>query len=232
MSSSRLPGKVMLRWNGLTMIEIMIRRVQQCKLINQIVVATTVNPQDDSLCEHLVSLGIDFYRGPEDDVLKRVYEAAVSFKAESIVSLTADCPLIDPLIIEDCIQIYLHNNADFVTNCHFRSFPDGMDVQVFSLETLADANLNAIFADEREHTTLYLRRNTRLSKLINVVANSKYNNPNLGLTLDEEMDAIFIRNILDNLESPFQDNCSEILDTIRDKELIILNSSVKRKLVK
>ena len=231
MSSTRLPGKVMLRWKGLTMLELMLKRVQRCQFIDQIVVATTNNQRDDLLCEYLKTKGIDFFRGSETDVLKRVYDASIAFHADTLVSLTADCPLIDPILIEECIQLFEHNDFDFVTNCHIRSYPDGMDVQVISADVLRIANQEARFPAEREHTTLYLRRNPGRFRTIHVVANSELYNPNLGLTLDEKSDFDFICSILEKLSSPFEASCLDILQTIRNEHLVILNDRVLRRVV-
>ena len=231
MSSTRLPGKVMLRWKELTMLEVMIKRVRRCHLIDRIVVATTTNQKDDLLCEFLQTKGINFFRGSENDVLKRVYEASVAFNVDTLVSLTADCPLIDPILIEECIQLFLHNDLDFVTNCHIRSYPDGMDIQVISVNALRIANHEARTAAEREHPTLYLRRHSERFKTIHVVANSQLYNPTLGLTLDEKSDFDFICSILDKLSSPIEASCLDILQTIRNERLVILNDRVQRRVV-
>ena len=231
MSSTRLPGKVMLRWNDLTMIELMIKRVQRCNFINQIVVATTCNPRDDVLCDFLERKGINFFRGSENDVLERVYEASVAFQVDTLVSLTADCPLIDPILIEECIQLFVHNEVEFVTNCHIRSYPDGMDIQVIPVDVLGIANQEARFAAEREHPTLFLRRNLERFRTIHVVANSELYYPNLGLTLDENSDFEFICSILDKMNSPVEASCLDILQTIRKENLVIVNRNVPRRAV-
>jgi len=231
MSSTRLPGKVMLCLNYLTMLELMIKRVHRCHFVNQIVVATTNNQRDAILCEFLQTKGIDFFRGSENDVLERVYEASIAFQVDTLVSLTADCPLIDPILIEECTQLFVHNDVDFVTNCHIRSYPDGMDVQVLSIDALSIANQEACFTAEREHPTLFLRRNSGRFRTIHVVANSELYNPNLGLTLDEKSDFDFICSILDKLNSPIEASCLDILKTIREEHLVILNDRVLRKVV-
>ena len=136
MTSSRLPGKVLLEADGKPMLEHLINRLKSIKLLTGIVLATTTNQDDDVLERFSKKHEIELYRGSEDDVMMRVIEAAESVKADIVVEITGDCPVIDPQIVEQTIRTFKVNNADYVSNNNIKSYPDGMDTQVFWLDTL------------------------------------------------------------------------------------------------
>jgi spore coat polysaccharide biosynthesis protein SpsF len=165
MNSTRLPGKVLLNINGRPMLSYMIERVRWAQCIDQIVVATSDEPQDDVLCDFCTKENIGFYRGSLNDVLARYYKAAKQINSDIIVRLTADCPLIDPKIIDTMVQIYQSGSYDYVANTappDGRTFPDGMDVEVFSLKALEDAWKEAKKPSEREHVTFYFWKNPKI----------------------------------------------------------------------
>ncbi len=136
MTSSRLPGKVLMTAAGKTMLEHMIDRVKLVKGIDEIIIATTVNLADDEICKLAKKNKVSYYRGSENDVLDRVLKAAQFFEADIIIELTADCPVIDHNIIEQSLNIFKSHKVDYVSNVIIRSYPDGMDTQVFKTETL------------------------------------------------------------------------------------------------
>ena len=170
MTSSRLPGKVLMKASGKSMLFHLVQRLKDVKSINEIVLATTINSTDDILVEEAKRLGISCFRGDEDNVMLRVIDAAESARAHIIVEITADCPIIDPQIVEQSIQIFLHNDADYVGNAFVRSYPDGMDVQVFSLESLKTSYGLAIDDIELEHVTLNIKNNPKIFKHINIIS--------------------------------------------------------------
>lgn len=161
MGSTRLPGKILKEVNGKTLLEYQIERVQRSININEIIVATTTNETDDSIVRLCRKLGIACYRGSEQDVLGRYFEAATDYGANVIVRLTSDCPLIDPIIIDDVIHCYQSNQdlLDYCSNTIKRTFPRGLDVEVFSYEALENAHENAILDCDREHVTAYIYTN-------------------------------------------------------------------------
>ena len=134
--STRLPGKVMLKVNNQPLIFQLIKRLKFVKNLDQIIVATTLNKKDDVICDFLKKNKIKFFRGSEDNVVDRVLNAAKKFKIKNIVQITGDCPLIDPYIVSQVIETFKSNNFDFVSNANIRTYPDGMDVSIFSTKNL------------------------------------------------------------------------------------------------
>lgn len=131
MSSTRLPGKVMRPILGRPMLARLIERVSAARLIDQIIVATTGNPADDPVQALAETLGVGCHRGSEEDVLNRVLDAAHEFSADLIVEITGDCPLCDPGVIDSIVSTYQAHSYDYVSNILKRTFPRGLDVQVF-----------------------------------------------------------------------------------------------------
>lgn len=232
MSSSRLPGKVLMKHRGLSMLEFMVRRLETIPDLGAIVVATTINSIDSEIVEECQRLGINYYRGSENDVLSRVLEAADSMGASEIVALTGDCPLIDPEIVENCIQTFEANDCDYLSNAGVRSYPDGMDTQVLRLETLKKSNEFSLSNDEREHVTLHIRRNPQLFRLIYLTAPREYRFPELGLTLDEYEDFEFISKVIDEFYPRIDFSLRDILEVLKSKKnLLNINKKIIRKSV-
>ena len=200
MTSTRLPGKVLLEAAGKPMLEHLVNRLRAVPSINEIVLATTTNPDDDVLAAFANRVGIDCFRGSEDDVMGRVIGAAQSVGADVVVEITGDCPIIDPQIIEQTIRIYRSNSADYVSNAHIRSYPDGMDTQVFRLETLRQS---ASLTDEpldHEHVTLHIRNHPELFSALHLVSPPETHWPELGLTLDTPEDYELLKRIIEHFE--------------------------------
>lgn len=158
MTSTRLPGKVLKTVLGKTLLEYQIERLQRVKLADQIVIATTTNNTDQPIIDLCQRLSIPYYRGSEEDVLSRYYEAATLYKTDTVVRLTSDCPLIDPTVIDEVINYYNENKCDYVSNTLDRTYPRGMDTEVFSYKVLKEAFDNAIELPEREHVTPFIYR--------------------------------------------------------------------------
>lgn len=195
--STRLPKKVLLYLEGKTVLERVIERVTASKLINDVVIATTVNKDDLEIVKICSSNGVSVYCGSEDDVLDRYFQAARLLKADHIVRITADCPLIDPTVISEVIEFHLHKKADYTSNTFKETYPDGQDVEIFTFETLMKAWKNASLASEREHVTPYIRKNPDVFKLLNL--EYKDNLSQKRWTLDNPEDYVFIKIIYNNL---------------------------------
>lgn len=176
MGSTRLPGKVLKKVNDTTLLEYQIERVKRAALIDEIVIATTTNKQDDLIVKFCEKLEISYYRGSEQDVLRRYYEAAQKYEAEIIVRLTSDCPLIDPDLINQVLQFYKENedSVDYVSNTLERTYPRGLDVEVFSVESLNKAHINAKLPRDREHVTAYIYTNPDKFKLLGIRNDNDY----------------------------------------------------------
>jgi spore coat polysaccharide biosynthesis protein SpsF len=157
MTSSRFPGKVLADICGKPSLQHMLERVSRAEKVNSIVVATTVNTTDDPIVELCDQLGYKVFRGDELDVLGRFLQAAEAESAEAVVRLTADCPMVDPMIIDKVIEVYNFGGFDYVSNCNERTYPDGLDVEIFSFSALQEANENVISSFGREHVTPYIR---------------------------------------------------------------------------
>ena len=232
MSSSRLPGKVLMEAAGVPMLYHLIKRLSKARFIDDLIIATTNNSKDDQIVEFAKKHNINFFRGSEDDVMGRVIGAAEYMNAEVVVEITGDCPIIDPSIVDQIIFTFLNNDVDYVSNVEFRSFPDGMDVQVFKLETLKkSANLTNDKKD-REHVTLHIRKNPQLFSRINFVSPTELFWPNLGLTLDEYKDYILIKKIIEDFDKKKIEyfSCYEVVDYLKkNTSLTKINEKVLRK---
>ena len=234
MGSTRLPGKVMKKILNQPVLQLQIDRLKQVKLADEIIVATTKNKSDLRIVNLAKKNKIKYFQGDEDNVMKRVKNTAEKFKTEVIVSITGDCPLIDPAIIDQAIGLYKINNIDYVSNCHVRSFPDGMDVQVYSFKSLLKSYRMTTSKINREHVTLHIRKNPKVFRTIHFQANSEENWPDLGLTLDEEKDFILIKKIFQKFKKKRKVfSLTDILRLLRkNKSLLKINEKVKRKIVK
>jgi len=158
MGSKRLPGKVLMDLNGIPMLQYQVDRVVKSKIIDQVVVATSTLPQDDEIVIFCKKINIAFFRGSENDVLSRYYDAAIKYKVDTIVRITADCPLINPEVIDRTIELFQNNDLDYAGNTvppESSQFPDGSDVEVFSMQALERANQEATSKEDREHVTFY-----------------------------------------------------------------------------
>lgn len=188
MTSTRLPGKVLKEAVGKPMLELMIERLRRVPSLDGIVVATTVNAADDPVEALARRLGVGVWRGSENDVLRRVLDAAVRHKVDVIVETTGDCPLIDPALVEDCIRTYRTAGVDYVSNILERGYPIGMDTQVFATSVLADVARRTDDAVDHEHVSLYIYRHPEIYSLRNVPAPAALRRPDFALTLDTPED--------------------------------------------
>lgn len=231
MTSSRLPGKVLLEAAGAPMLAHLVRRLRSVPSLHGIVLATTVNPTDDVLEDFARTVGIGCHRGSEEDVMLRVIGASRSADADVIVEITGDCPIIDSQVVELVIRSYLNNAADYVSNAHVRSYPDGMDVQVFRRETLERSAAMTSDALDHEHVTLHIRNHPELFRPVHVVAPPDLHWPELGLTLDEPGDYALLRHVIEKLgaSNPLF-GCGQVLALLRaEPKLLELNRGVMRK---
>lgn len=161
MGSTRLPGKILKEVLNRPILSYLIERLQRCKNADALLVATTTNPFDDQIVDCCKKNKVAFMRGSEEDVLARYYDAALSTEADVVVRVTSDCPLIDPTVIDSAIENFLsrYPEQDYLSNTLERTYPRGMDVEVFSFNALKEAFIHAQDPEQREHVTpfIYLR---------------------------------------------------------------------------
>jgi spore coat polysaccharide biosynthesis protein SpsF len=231
MTSSRLPGKVLLSAAGRPLLGHLIRRLKAVPSLNEIVLATTTNTADDALVGLAREYGIGHFRGSEDDVMGRVIGAAASMSADIVVETTGDNPVVDPEIVETLIRTFVANDADYVSNTHVKSFPDGMDVQVFRLETLRRSASMTQDPLDREHVTLHIRKHPELFRPIHVIAGPELHWPEVSLTVDEAVDFELVRRVieaLDPVNALFK--CSDIVRLLRSNPSWVgINRAIARK---
>jgi len=195
--SSRLPGKVLLKILDKTILEYVVERVRRAATLDGVIVATTTQKEDDQIESLIKSAGIRCYRGSAEDVLDRYYQAAKLFNIGHIVRITADCPLIDPKIIDKVVNEYFKSNADYCSNVLNVSFPDGQDVEAFSFKALEDSWQNAKMLSERGHVVPYIKKHPQEFKLVNFSNEADLSDKRW--TLDEKRDFEFIKVILEAL---------------------------------
>ncbi len=231
MTSSRLSGKVLLPVLGKPMLQHLVERLRAVPSLNEIVLATTTNTTDDVLVAFAEEQCVRVFRGSEEDVMARVIGAAESVGADIVVEITGDCPVIDPDIVEQTIRMFRHHDADYVSNAHVRSYPDGMDTQVFLLDTLKRSAAMTDDPLDHEHVTLHIRNHPEIFRKIHLVAPPSLWWPDLGLTLDEEADYRLLTKIIETLApvNP-QFGCHDILALLRQHpDWVEINRSVVRK---
>ena len=226
--STRLPGKVLKKILGKTILEYGIERIQKAKYIKNIVIATPDKKRDLKIVKLVKKLGIDIYRGSEKDVLDRYYQAAKHFKTRHIARITSDCPIIDPQVIDAVAQRYLTSKADYCSNNLEDTFPDGQDVEIFSFAALKNAWENARLLSEREHVTPYIKKHPEKFKLASF--KNKVDLSSKRWTVDEPNDFALIKAIIEALYPQNPD--FQIKDVLRflskNPELEKLNQNIIR----
>lgn len=226
MGSKRLPDKVMKRSNGITLIQFLLARLGCSKEITSIVVATPNSPENDLLREHVVSLGYLCEQGSDDDVLDRYHKAAHMHDANIVVRITGDCPLIDPELVDDCIRIFKKSGVDYLSNNHPPSYPDGLDVEVFSISSLDRANSEAVEKTDREHVTPYLRDSKKFS-ITTVESSTDYSH--MRWTVDEPEDFEVVDKVISHFSPNLYFGWKDVLRLERSSpDIFINNKDIKR----
>src|SRR5689334_21618443 len=227
MTSSRLPGKVLLPANGKPLLELMVERLRRCKHLDEIVIATTEDPSSDPLQQLAERLGIGCFRGSEDDVLARVLGAAQAYDADVIVELTGDCPLIDPAVVDQVIERYQEGGSDYTANLLEKSYPLGFAVQVFPTKVLAEVATLTDDPADREHVSLYIYEHPERYRLKSVVSDHP-ESAELRLTVDTPEDYDLVKTVFEELPEGF--TLDDILDLFaRRPELKDINQHIEQK---
>lgn len=205
-SSTRLPGKVLAPVAGLEILGHVLERMAVCQNIDEIVVATTVNPADDRLIDYLSKAfpRVGRFRGDEDDVLDRYHAAAGAFSADAVVRVTSDSPLIDPVVVDAVAALQADAGYDYVSNSLSPSLPDGLDAECFSSAALNRAWTAATLPGEREHVTPYLRMHPEIFRLANLSWHRDLSQ--LCWAVDAPADLDFVRALAEHLDVRNPDN--------------------------
>lgn len=234
MGSTRLPEKVMKNLQGKTVLEHVIERVKQSKLIDDIIIATTTHERDAVIGSEAFRCGVKAFRGSEDDVLSRYYYAAKENNLDVVVRITSDCPLIDPIVLDEIIDYYLKTKQEIVSNAGSdlsnRTYPRGLDTEVFSFNALENAFNHAEEKYQREHVTPFIYENTDQAFYYkNSVDYSKYR-----WTLDTDEDFELISEVYEHLYHGTHDfYLSEIVRLFEKMpELYKINAHIEQKKIK
>lgn len=227
--SSRLPGKILKKVNGKELLRIHLERLKKCHEVDQIVVATTVEPEDKNIADLAEAMRLKYFRGSEHDVLDRFYQAIRSHEIdpEWVVRVTSDCPLLDPALVDAVINYAQKSDVDYVNNKILDTFPDGQDVEVFKFSALERTWKEAKKKSEREHVTSYIRTNSNLNgstsfKVLGFPGEKDYSN--IRITVDEPEDLVLITRLLEAL-GPDQDWLT-YTNYVIDNDLSTINNHI------
>lgn len=206
MRSTRLPGKVLLPLAGTPVLCHVVERTRHARNIDKIIVATSTEPSDDAIVQVCEERGYSFFRGSHDDVLERYFGAAGAYHVDTVVRLTCDNPLIDPDIVDEVIDAFQKEKCDYMSNVlpGERTYPRGLDVEIFSFEALRKAQESAREAYEREHVTPYIHENKtgefHIGKMVE--AKALYARPQYRFALDYPEDYELISGLYERFYAP------------------------------
>tara|TARA_B110000014_G_C20123532_1_gene596753 strand:- start:385 stop:1155 length:771 start_codon:yes stop_codon:yes gene_type:complete len=226
MGSSRLPGKVMMKIDSKnSVLDLIINQLKYSKFLENIIIATTSKTEDDVIEKFCLKNSLRCFRGSEKDVLDRYYQCSKKFNLKHIIRITADCPLIDPEIVDKVIEKYKVGQFDYFTNILIRTFPIGTDVEIFSFETLEKMWKDAKLPSEREHVTTYIRNKKLDCKFGNLENVEKLGN--LRFTLDRYEDLQLIKKITSKIhKNPIL--IKDVIKIVTDyPELLEINKNVE-----
>ncbi len=213
MGSTRLPGKVLADIANQPMLWHVVTRVRRARSVGKVVVATSTHPADDAIAKFCEAEGFPVFRGSETDVLDRYYQAATSLHPAAIVRITADCPLIDPQVIDQVVRMFQTESCDYAANILVRTFPHGLDTEVFSYAALTKAWRDARLPSEREHVTPYLRSSGRF-RLVNVESGLDLTRNYHRWTVDEPCDLEFVRAVFSRLAPMVDFSWRQVMDLL------------------
>ncbi|MCL4164692.1 UNVERIFIED_CONTAM: hypothetical protein GTU68_026234 [Idotea baltica] len=200
--STRLPNKVLMNLDGLSLLAVHVKRIQKSSLIDKLIIATTIAEQDEQIAKLADSLGVSSFRGSEGNVLDRFYQSVKGEKPDYVVRLTSDCPLIDAELIDKVINFTIERELDYCSNTLKPSYPDGQDIEVFKFSALERAWKEAKLCSDLEHVTPYIWRNSsfkggNLFKSDNF--QEGYDFENVRITVDEKKDYDLIVKLVEHL---------------------------------
>ncbi|OUU53362.1 MAG: hypothetical protein CBC25_00720 [Pelagibacteraceae bacterium TMED65] len=226
-SSTRLPGKVLLYGYNKPLLLHLIERLKKAKFIKKIIIATTINKEDDLIVDLCKKNKIKFFRGSPSNLLDRYYKCSRKFNAKDILRITSDCPLMDYELVDKIIKKYFILKSDFISNVHPPTFPDGFDVEIFNFKTLRKTFLKAKKDYEKEHVTPYMWDNNKEFKVDNYVNEKGNFYSKFRLTLDYNEDYFVISKIFNSL---YKKNkyfkIEEIINFLKKNRQILINQKL------
>ena len=226
MGSSRLPKKVLMDIEGTSSLRFMIDRVEKSTLIDKTIVATTNDERDDQIVKFCNDNNILCFRGSENDVLDRYYQSAKKYEATTVVRLTSDCPLIDPDVIDETINLFLKEKVDYASNAvppDKKKYPDGSDVEVFSFDALKRSWVETKDLKDREHVTFYIWK--RNKNFTTALLDNEHDWGKYRITVDYIEDLELVREIVKKLNDNNLDGTTkEIIEIIESEKLFKINS--------
>lgn len=225
--STRLPRKVLSKVGGIPMLLFQIKRIKKSHLVDDVVVATSDNQIDDEIQSLCDQHKIKYFRGSEFDVLKRFYETAEEFSLDTIIRLNADCPFIDPEIIDKTIQGYYDEigQFDYASTILKPTFPLGMHVEIFSKDALKIAHNDSTLPEDREHVTPYIYNNKNIFKLLSI--ESEVNHSSYRFTVDYQEDLVFVNKVYDLIDDSKKVtfNTMDLVNVLdANKNIILINN--------
>lgn len=227
MGSSRFPNKTLRPIADQPLIGFLIDRLKRCESLKNIIIATTVNKSDDQLFEWARLHNVPLFRGSETDVLNRFFKCASQYDVDVIVRITADDPLKDPKVIDRAVTIFNSNDYDYVSNTINPTFPEGIDVEVFSFSALSRAEHEAKKESEREHVTPYIWSNPDIFSIMNFTA--KTDDSDIRLTVDYPSDLKMLNSINKLCNDLKSSSYSEVVNILRmNKKIMDLNKNIAR----
>ena len=233
MGSTRLPGKVLKKVCGKPLLQYQIERIRRSRLVDQIVIATTINPKDDEIVKLASKLGVSVYRGSEDDVLGRIVGLLQTYEVDLHVELIGDSPLTDPQIVDEIIGVYLKNAPfyDYVSNGTEVTYPAGVEVNVYPARVLIEAEKNVpADSSSREHVDIHICKNDRYRCLC-VKAPDYFHNPEIFLEIDTEKDFQMMSAVISNFVVMGKEyfSLAQILDFLtQHPEIVKINQNEDR----
>jgi spore coat polysaccharide biosynthesis protein SpsF len=199
MGSKRLPKKILkLLDDKNTVLDFLLNQISSSKLLNKIIIATTTLEEDNVIEDYAKKMKINCFRGSHEDVLDRYYQCAKKFSLSTIIRITSDCPLTDPLIIDQIIEIFQSNSFDYVSNTQPITFPVGIAVEIFSFNTLEESWKNAKLSSEREHVTPYMYKNREKFDVFDLKCAQDYSF--IRLTVDKINDLNFLKIVIAKIQ--------------------------------
>jgi spore coat polysaccharide biosynthesis protein SpsF len=232
MSSTRLPGKVLMDIAGMSMLARSVRRLSRAKSLSEVVVATTIEKSDDPIVEQCEINGWKCFRGSQEDVLDRYHSAATLFKADSVVRITSDCPMIDPGLVDAVLDEFFkwEGDVDYLSNMiPRRTYPRGLDTEVFTFDALDLAWKQDTDPSLREHVTQYILRHPDTFRIRGIMNDIDYSS--MRWTVDTPEDLRFVRTVLENFQND-QFTWKEIVEFLQARpEILEINEEIRQKVL-